>query len=317
MKESVVDSIKTRMSQSSSLRSLNKKKQRCARVLLAMCIASLLIMCFTVELALRNETPGWVNGLKCAQITLLLAMYAVLVVYHRVDFRSEAMTLYTRSRFEKCYPLIEALLLLVGVLPPFVEASFAKGNLIVPDEELPPSSTETVDVLGVLMFYARLPLLFKWGVTSFVMSSPSYVRRAPAPHTARSASHSRGPRVIRAVRVPSPAAHIRATLARVNPAAHAHTRASIPLLLLSLPPSLPLGRAQIAWLYSVQVGPSFRFKFIFTQFPFRVIVLSLLIAWLAGTYCLRAFEYDADESASVHQLQASAQHSARAPPERC
>ena len=35
--------------------------------------------------------------------------------------------------------------------------------------------SSSLQVLGVLMFYARVPLLFKWWVTSFVMSSPSYV----------------------------------------------------------------------------------------------------------------------------------------------
>jgi len=234
MKRSVVDSLKARMSQSVELRKLNKQKQHLARVLLGVCVLSLLVMCFDVELSLRQVPRAWTNGLKCFQIGLLLFIYYMLVLYHGTDIRTEKMTYYTRTGYEKLYPLFEALLLLVGVMPPFVHATFHKHNLIVPEDDSGTSDDRApIDTLGVLMFYARLPLVFKWSVTSFVMSSPSY----------------------------------------------------------------------IAWLYSVQVGPSFRFKFIFTQYPFRVITFSLTTAWLAGTYCLRAFEFKADEAAATHQLQ--------------
>ena len=159
MKRSVVDSLKARMSQSVELRKLNKQKQHLARVLLGVCVLSLLVMCFDVELSLRQVPRAWTNGLKCFQIGLLLFIYYMLVLYHGTDIRTEKMTYYTRTGYEKLYPLFEALLLLVGVMPPFVHATFHKHNLIVPEDDSGTSDDRApIDTLGVLMFYARVRL---------------------------------------------------------------------------------------------------------------------------------------------------------------
>ena len=236
MQASVVDSIKARMSQTATLRDLNQRKQYTARLLLAMCNASLLIMCAEVELCLRGASHAWTDGMKTLNVVILILMIGASVVYHRTDFKSEQMTGHTRSGcLENLYPIFECLVLLIGVIPPFVRVTFNKGHLQLPggEDEILQSGRAPIDVLGVLMFYARMPLLFKWWVTSFVMSSPSY----------------------------------------------------------------------IAWLYSVHVGPTFRFKYLFTLYPVRIIVLSFMMAWGAGTFCLRAFEFDLDDESSVHHLQ--------------
>jgi hypothetical protein len=107
MQASVVQSMKVRMLKSSRLRHLNKQKQHLARALAVVCVVSLALMCFTVELRLRDSSGGVVNGLKCAQLVIQCVLLGLQWRYHRVDLESERATNFMRRWFEKFYPIFE------------------------------------------------------------------------------------------------------------------------------------------------------------------------------------------------------------------
>ena len=47
----------------------------------------------------------------------------------------------------------------------------------------------------------------------------------------------------------------------------------------------------VAWEYNVHVTELFEIKFLFTQYPMRVLGITLLCSWACGAICLHVLEF--------------------------
>jgi uncharacterized membrane protein (DUF485 family) len=177
MTERVLDDFRVRMRHSRELRQLDSRKQRLALVMALISFVSLIVAVIGVQARLVGSTTTPCNVCKTINVVLtvvLLVLSATRYLAHRQLMKRCMSEMNGFSII--LYPVVEMILLLVGVVPPFVEvivSSAVVGSL--DSSEFTQDPGMHIDVLGVLMLMARIPLMFNWFISVFVISSPIYL----------------------------------------------------------------------------------------------------------------------------------------------
>jgi len=173
-----VDSIRARFLQSSKMRKLAKAKRQISLFLVFFTVSSIIFMCAEVSTRLDDGSMSVIDGLRGANLAFTLLSLGLLIMY----YRAHVMLIYAIQAplgFAQCViPLLECIVLMVGVIPPGVETTIplklmhdatTMAYMDLTEDELP--DRIHVDALGVLMFL-RIPLVIKWVVAFKLIASP-------------------------------------------------------------------------------------------------------------------------------------------------
>ena len=138
-----------------------------------------------VEMRLQNTDDGYCDAVKLVGILNSIAGVGCFVKYYQLHRRLLQMTCTHATTFEQVVPVVELLMLLAGIIPPFVEGTVGNPKLsgqfgphvdysdYYSTDELRNARIH-VDAFGVLVF-VRLPLMGKWIVASSLLSSPAFL----------------------------------------------------------------------------------------------------------------------------------------------
>ena len=180
----LTDDVHVRMKTNVLLTKLGNQKKALARFQLYWSAVALVMMVVQVELRLRSEEGESRVGLDVLRSLIVCSTAVSLVLHARYQHAHQRLAVLALSKPTRVsqflFPVLEVLILLVGVIPPFVETSIANPRLpaqygrayktsvyedLYPTEETQNPTTH-VDSLGVLMLL-RFLLLFKWLIVGF------------------------------------------------------------------------------------------------------------------------------------------------------
>lgn len=197
IQRAVVDDIRDLHKSNLTLKKDSARKQRLARWMALSAAAGVLVMMVGVEGRLQREQHGdrtpdealalsisGINTCKSLGMAITVVCLALLALYYKTHLAVLRKTSTPLTRLQIIVPLLEAICLLVGVIPPYVDATFrvALVDADVTRAEYPLVELDScalnaedfcvrchIDVLGVLML-GRVVLVLKWLVIGVFMT---------------------------------------------------------------------------------------------------------------------------------------------------